>query len=139
MLPLIAQRDQQLHEAVLALMHLALPMLEQALPLPVQALMVLLQLHERLVVSGLQTQQLESMSELEPLPPEDLRFLRTQPAQPQELKPPSFVLVENLLVVQLVQLALLVRLHQALKYLVELKVLAQVELMVDLEPLPSKC
>jgi hypothetical protein len=57
-LPLIAQRDQQLHEAVLTLMHLALPMLEQALPLPVQVLMVLLQLHERLVVSALEQQVL---------------------------------------------------------------------------------
>jgi hypothetical protein len=50
MLPLIAQRDQQLHEAVLALMHLGLPMLEQALPLPVQVLLALEQLRERLVV-----------------------------------------------------------------------------------------
>jgi hypothetical protein len=58
MLPLIAQRDLQLHEVVLALMHLALPMLEQALPLPVQVLMALLQLHERLVVSALAQQVL---------------------------------------------------------------------------------
>jgi hypothetical protein len=76
-LPLTEQRDLQHREVVRELMHLVLPTLEQALPLPAQVLLVLQQLHERLVVSALQTQLLESMAELEPLPPEDLHLLRT--------------------------------------------------------------
>jgi hypothetical protein len=55
--------------------------LELALHLPVLELMALLQLHEQLVVIeqrlALQTQLLESMAEQEPVPPEDLHFLRT--------------------------------------------------------------
>jgi hypothetical protein len=77
MLPLTEQRDLQHHEVVQVLMHLARPKLEPALLLPELELQELLQLRERLVVSALQTQLLESMAELEPLPPEDLRLLRT--------------------------------------------------------------
>jgi hypothetical protein len=69
----------------------------------VPELQVLLQLRERLVVSGLQAQRLESMVELVPQ---------------QELMSPSFVLVQRYLVVQLAlkrltrqQLVQLSRLH----------------------------
>jgi hypothetical protein len=58
MLPLIAQRDQQLHEEVPLLRHLAQPKLGLASLLLVRELQVLQQLRERLVVSVLALPQL---------------------------------------------------------------------------------
>jgi hypothetical protein len=79
MLPLIAQRDQQHHEVVPSLMHLVQPKLALALLQLVQELRVLLQLRERLVVSALRSQRLESM---------------VLPVPQQELMLPSSVLVQ---------------------------------------------
>jgi hypothetical protein len=50
MLPLIEQRDLQLHEVVPLLKHQGMQVLELALHLPVLELMALLQLHEQQVV-----------------------------------------------------------------------------------------
>jgi hypothetical protein len=67
---LTEQRDLQLHEVVPLWMHQEMQVLELASLLPAQVSMVLLQLHERLVVFAELTQQLESMAELEPVPPD---------------------------------------------------------------------
>jgi hypothetical protein len=67
----------------------------------------LLQLHEQQVVSALQTQRLESMAELEPLPPVDLRLLRTSPNS--ELVQMLLVVKRQVLQEQLAQLARLLQ------------------------------
>jgi hypothetical protein len=80
-LPLIGQRDLQRREVVPLLKHLVMPKLVQALYLPVQVSKELQQLREQLVVIELerlaQPQRLESVAELEPLPPHYLFVVRT--------------------------------------------------------------
>jgi hypothetical protein len=91
MLPLTEQRDLQHHEVVQVLMHLALPRLELALPLPVPVLQVLLQLRERLVVSELVQQA----------PVQQLVQVQQRGLLPEQKQPNSVLELQYLFVQQL--------------------------------------